>query len=420
MLDAPVFAFKAITWEKPVVLAGAAHTGPVSRMLIEELWPLSVTHEWAAELGLALAGRYPRWWQQAPDEVKGLRLRQAQGFAFLRWLEQRGQQEVLVEELEDLLQIGPSCWRRDLEATAAQMRMPRLAPARLPEPPELDGEGVLLFADPFTLAYPGYGDLERWTASAFRGGRVEQRLPALAGNDLFERVHEPRYVRELFAWGRSGGGWLTPETQMTAETERALRASTGATVAALEAALGGELRTVFSFARPGSHHAESNRAGGTCLTNHLAVAASLVEGRVAILDVDAHHGNGTEEIFASSDEVLTVSIHQAQPFFPGTGEGGAEARANLNLPVASGESWRAAAAQAIEKIERHKPDAVLVELSTDAHAADPVSALRAADADFAFVAGALRDMNVPVVYELGASMSERAWIGGLRSVVKAR
>jgi acetoin utilization deacetylase AcuC-like enzyme len=160
----------------------------------------------------------------------------------------------------------------------------------------------------------------------------------------------------------------------------------------------------------------------------LAVAATeALRGRansVAIIDIDAHHGNGTEDIFNEDPRVFTLSIHQAPPFFPGTGGADENGRGrgrghNLNLPVAPDEDWLGALELGLSHVQRQRPQLILVEFSTDAHRADPVSDLQLSDQDFEDAVHMIESLGAPTVYELGASLSERAWVGGVRALVVA-
>lgn len=160
--------------------------------------------------------------------------------------------------------------------------------------------------------------------------------------------------------------------------------------------------------------------------NNLAVAAhdALARGveRVAILDLDAHHGNGSEACFLNEPRVFTCSIHQSAPFFPGSGgEGrsGSLAEGNLNLAIRPEESWQEAALEAVAALAHFQPQLILVELSADAHLADPASQLQASDEDFAVVLSALAALGMPTVFELGSSLRERAWQGVLVAAVGA-
>lgn len=395
---------------------------------LRAVYPLSETYEYSAELGLELARRRPDVARAAQEAgLDELRLAQARGFATLVEAEDLLPAETLIGELAAILSEAPEFMRQALVADATGSTVE--TDAREEEPaPDLLGEEVVLVVHPeSTVSLAGFGDTWQWTREALVGASLDTVSGRLATVAELARVHDERYLTELSAFAYRGGGYLTPDTLVERKTPLELHAGAGTLLTATGCALDIERRLQLCFTRPGSHHAFPGRAGGTCLVNNLAVAAAFARHagmeRVAILDVDAHHGNGTEGCFLDDPAVLTVSIHQANPFFPGTGDAsergrGAGEGANLNLPVGDGEAWRDALGQAIDAIAAFAPELVLVELSTDAHAADPVSRLSASDNDFFALGHELAELDIPVICELGSSLSERAWLGGIRGVVR--
>ena len=158
----------------------------------------------------------------------------------------------------------------------------------------------------------------------------------------------------------------------------------------------GGARTAFGLCRPPGHHAATDQYGGYCFFNNAAIAAQHARDkgieRVAILDVDFHHGNGTQEIFYDRDDVLFISLHgdpdQAFPHFLGfadeTGSGAGEGF-NLNLPMPPGtgfDVWRAALGKAMERIARFDPGLVIVSLGVDTFEKDPISFFKLTSNDF--------------------------------------
>jgi acetoin utilization deacetylase AcuC-like enzyme len=164
--------------------------------------------------------------------------------------------------------------------------------------------------------------------------------------------------------------------------------------------LDGELDDGIAFVRPPGHHATADRAMGFCLLNNVAVAAAAARkqgARVAIVDWDVHHGNGTEAIFWDDADVLYVSTHQ-WPLYPGTGPvgatGGTAARGatvNVPLPAGSGDAAYAAAFRdvVVPSLVRFRPDLILVSAGYDAHRADPLASMKLSDAAYGHFAGAL-------------------------------
>jgi acetoin utilization deacetylase AcuC-like enzyme len=204
--------------------------------------------------------------------------------------------------------------------------------------------------------------------------------PAFA-KDL-ERVHRRTYLDYFQALGE---GFLDPETAVHPETFDIALLAVGATLAATRTAVRAG-RPAIALVRPPGHHAGPDYGGGFCYLNNVAAAAAeqVSEGRrVAILDYDAHHGNGTSEIFADEASVLYISTHQ-YGIYPGTGSaqdvGKGEGRGfNVNIPFTAGcgdASYAEAYDALIEPILRDfRPDAILVSLGIDAHYRDPLTSL---------------------------------------------
>jgi len=186
-----------------------------------------------------------------------------------------------------------------------------------------------------------------------------------------------------------GGGHIDPDTVVSAGSwEAALRAS-GGLLEAVDAVSAGKLDNAFCLVRPPGHHATPNRAMGFCVFNNVAIAAAwlLAEHRVeriAILDYDVHHGNGTQDAFYERSDVLYISTHQF-PLYPGTGHwretgsgAGAGYTLNLSLPPGSGDAVYATALEQIVEpaVRRYAPEFILVSLGFDAFWADPLASLR--------------------------------------------
>lgn len=181
-------------------------------------------------------------------------------------------------------------------------------------------------------------------------------------------------------------------------------------VAATDAVLGGE-RTAFSLCRPPGHHCGADYLGGYSYFSNAAIAAdhAVANGRtrVAILDVDYHHGNGTQDIFYSRGDVLYVSIHadpaMDYPYYWGhayeIGDGDGEG-ANLNLPVPRGTTWDGyapALTQACDRIEQHAPELLIVSYGADTYEADPISHLKIKTNDYAPMARRIASLGLPTV-----------------------
>jgi len=255
---------------------------------------------------------------------------------------------------------------------------------------------------------------------AVEGSTAEVAEAPTAPIEALARVHDAAYVTAMERYCAAGGGQLDPDTVVNdCSFEAALRAS-GAAMAAVDAVLAGEVGSAFTCGRPPGHHAEAATPMGFCIVNHVAVAAAHARARgierVAVLDWDAHHGNGTQAMFWTDPSVLYVSLHQF-PFYPGTGatsERGEEegAGATVNVPLRAGTSqgeflaaFRDAALPALRDFD---PGLLLVSAGFDAHASDPLCQLGLRADAFAAMTRELRGIGAgPVMvleggYDLGA------------------
>jgi acetoin utilization deacetylase AcuC-like enzyme len=224
------------------------------------------------------------------------------------------------------------------------------------------------------------------------GTQVEWRSCEPAEEDALARVHARAYLDHLKDLSARGGGYVSLDTALNAHSWETAALASGAAVAAVESALSGE--AAFAISRPPGHHAGRAKGMGFCLLNHVAVAAEHARSRgaerVAILDWDVHHGNGTQDVFYEDGEVLYLSAHQS-PFYPGTGRadevGEGEGRgltANVPLPARSGEDVYAAAFAGLflPVLREFGPALILVSAGYDAHKADPLGGMSLEAASF--------------------------------------
>lgn len=218
--------------------------------------------------------------------------------------------------------------------------------------------------------------------------------PRRATHDELAVVHERSYIEQIEEHCLGGGGQLDEDTVAAPSSfDAALRAA-GAGIDASERLRRGEADSAFLAVRPPGHHALPARAMGFCLFNNVAVTAGQLVARgerVMVLDWDAHHGNGTQEIFYESSEVLYVSLHQF-PFYPGTGSvsetgSGAGQGMTVNVPLprgTAGDAYRLAFDEVIEPAAvEFAPTWLLVSAGFDAHKADPLTDLGLSAGDFA-------------------------------------
>jgi acetoin utilization deacetylase AcuC-like enzyme len=224
-------------------------------------------------------------------------------------------------------------------------------------------------------------------AGRWRARGIEVIAPRPATREQLLRVHGADYLRRISeTHGRATA--LDPDTYTSPESYEVALLAAGAVVDGVERVMAGPHRAAMALVRPPGHHAEHDRAMGFCLFNNVAVAAAHARARgaakVAIVDYDVHHGNGTQHIFEADPQVLYVSLHQF-PYYPGTGaadEVGREAGRGftVNLPIEAGavdEDYQALFADVVLPVLRQfKPDLVIVSAGFDAHERDPLGGMR--------------------------------------------
>jgi acetoin utilization deacetylase AcuC-like enzyme len=214
--------------------------------------------------------------------------------------------------------------------------------------------------------------------------------PETASINTLQLVHNSNHIQRIRQFCRCGGGLLDKEdTVVSGESYEVARLAAGGTIKAVDLVMKGKCRNGFAFVRPPGHHAGPDYPMGFCVFNNVAVAAShLLENfgldRVLILDVDAHHGNGTQEIFYRSNKVLYVSLHEDPIEFPLEGfadevgeDEGLGYTVNIPLPYGTGDRIYLKAFNEIAApiINQYKPQFILVSTGFDAHYADPIGNL---------------------------------------------
>ena len=225
--------------------------------------------------------------------------------------------------------------------------------------------------------------------------------------EAIERAHDPDHVEAVREFCAEGGGDWDPDTTASPESYEVARKSAGLAIWAAEAALDGAdgRETPFSIGRPPGHHAESDDAMGFCFFNNAAVAARAAIARrdavdrVAVLDWDVHHGNGTQEICYDDGDVFYASIHE-RGLYPGTGEleetgAGDGEGTTMNVPLTAGSGapeYGHVYDRAIRPaFERFDPDLLLISAGFDAHRHDPISRMRVSTEGYARLTDAVRE-----------------------------
>jgi acetoin utilization deacetylase AcuC-like enzyme len=205
-------------------------------------------------------------------------------------------------------------------------------------------------------------------------------------------VHPEAFVQALFEAAPSAGRvYIDPDTAMSPGTLAAARRAAGAVVAAAREAAAGRIERAFCAVRPPGHHAEPDTSMGFCLFSNVAIAARAAQAaglkRVAVVDFDVHHGNGTQAAFEADADLMLASVHQS-PLYPGSGGTHETGVGNiLNRPVrpyAAREEWRRAFDQLMDGVDAFAPDLILVSAGFDAHARDPLAQQQLEEADYAW------------------------------------
>jgi acetoin utilization deacetylase AcuC-like enzyme len=267
---------------------------------------------------------------------------------------------------------------------------------------------VALFTHPAVLNHdtgpdhPECADRIRFILRALETPEFAPLLREIAPEAPLEALraaHTQAHIDAILALPRDRVTYIDGDTVFgPGSLEAALRAAGGA-IAGVDAVMEGWAKAAFVATRPPGHHAESRRAMGFCLFNHVAIAAFHARARwglkrIAVVDFDVHHGNGTQDIFAPDPDLFYASTHQ-HPCYPGTGmvhERGVAANVlNVPLPPGSGsddfrESWEH---KIIPALSTFRPELLLISAGFDAHAADPLAQLRLREMDYTWVTNAL-------------------------------
>ncbi|MEW6141879.1 MAG: histone deacetylase [Chloroflexota bacterium] len=231
-------------------------------------------------------------------------------------------------------------------------------------------------------------------------------LPRPATVEDLGLVHAAEYIAHIRNQALHGGGWLDADTVLSSKSFEVAQNAAGGVIAAVEAVMKREINNAFASVRPPGHHAKRARAMGFCIFNNVAVAAQYLLNnhsnvkRLAIVDFDVHHGNGTQDSFYSEPRVLYISTHQ-YPHYPGTGhageigEGPAEGtKVNMPLPAGCGDDEYLTLFHDIISpvLERFQPDFILISAGYDAHWSETLASMQMTVTGFAKIAQILKDL----------------------------
>ena len=230
-------------------------------------------------------------------------------------------------------------------------------------------------------------------------GLDRREAPLVARADL-ERVHPVGFVDAIASVSPAAGlKRIDEDTAMSPGSLTAAYRAAGAVVSAVRAAAAGEAERAFCAIRPPGHHAEPEAAMGFCLFSNVAVAARAAQAaglaRIAVVDFDVHHGNGTQATFQSDPSVFFASVHQF-PCYPGTGRPGETGVGNIHnavvLPGSAPEIWRKAFESLMAPLDAFAPDLVLISAGFDAHARDPLAEQNLEAEDYAWATRAILEV----------------------------
>ena len=218
------------------------------------------------------------------------------------------------------------------------------------------------------------------------------KKPSIVKKKILEITHSPDYIKFVQnSFPEKGLSFLDGDTIISPGSKEAIVDAVGSIITAIDGVQNKEFHNAFCAVRPPGHHAERNKAMGFCIYNNIAVGAHyLLEkykfNKVAIIDFDVHHGNGTQDIFYDNEKVLYISTHQ-YPYYPGTGGDKEKGKYNniLNIPLPAGttsKEYLNAYEFVLKKIKEFKPEFILLSAGFDAHKDDPLAQLQLTSKDF--------------------------------------
>jgi len=218
------------------------------------------------------------------------------------------------------------------------------------------------------------------------------KKPSKFDRSLLEITHNSDYINFVEAsFPKKGLSFLDGDTVVSPGSKEATSDAVGSIVTAIDGVQNNEFKNAFCAVRPPGHHAEKNKAMGFCIYNNVAVGANyLIDkyklNKIAIIDFDVHHGNGTQDIFYDDEKVLYISTHQF-PYYPGSGTEQEKGKYNniFNIPLPAGttsEEYLSAYEHVLKKIAEFKPEFILLSAGFDAHKDDPLAQFQLESKDF--------------------------------------
>ena len=234
---------------------------------------------------------------------------------------------------------------------------------------------------------------------------VELIEPESAGVEDITLVHHENHVEAVKEACREDRGFLDMDTYIVPESYQVALLSAGGALKGLQQIMKGNIKKVFSLGRPPGHHAEKSRSMGFCLFNNIAIAAETARkkyglNRIAIVDWDVHHGNGTQNSLYEEDEILFISIHQ-NPAYPGTGHldeiGSSRGKGyNINIPLSpgtgNGDFVKVFSEVVLPVLEEYRPQLVMISAGQDSHARDPLAGMNLTDGGYYYMASSLKEV----------------------------
>ena len=218
------------------------------------------------------------------------------------------------------------------------------------------------------------------------------KKPSKFNKSLLKITHNSDYINFVeSSFPKKGLSFLDGDTIVSPGSKEATSDAVGSIIAAIDGVQNKEFKNAFCAVRPPGHHAEKNKAMGFCIYNNVAVGANyLIDkyelNKIAIIDFDVHHGNGTQDIFYDNEKVLYISTHQF-PYYPGSGTEKEKGKHNniFNIPLPAGttsEEYLSAYEYVLKKIDEFKPEFILLSAGFDAHKDDPLAQFQLESKDF--------------------------------------